>query len=42
MIADREQRLLELTSEGEAYRVRAADTGARDTLRAAIGRSCGR
>jgi hypothetical protein len=29
MIADREQRLLELASDGQAYRVRATDTGAR-------------
>jgi len=42
MIADREQRLLELTSSEQAYRVRASDTGARDSIRDAIGRSCGR
>jgi hypothetical protein len=42
MIADREQRLLELTSNEQAYRVRASDTGTRDSIRDAIGRSCGR
>jgi len=42
MIADREQRLLELTSNEQAYRVRASDTGARDSIRDAIGRTCGR
>lgn len=42
MIADREQRLLELSSDGQAYRVRAIDTGARDSIRTAIGRTCGR
>ena len=42
MIADREQRLLELTAEGQAFRVRAADTGVRDTIRATISRTCGR
>ena len=42
MIADREQRLLELASNEQAYRVRASDTGARDSIRDAIGRSCGR
>jgi hypothetical protein len=42
MIADREQRLLELTSNEQAYRVRASDTGARDSIRDAIGRMCGR
>ena len=41
MIADREQRLLELSASGQAYRVRAADTGARDTIRATIARTCG-
>ena len=42
MIADREQRLLEVTATQQNYRLRAVDTGARDRLRAAIGRSCGR
>ena len=42
MIADREQRLVELSTTGQAYRLRAADTSARDRLRSAIGRSCGR
>jgi hypothetical protein len=42
MIADREQRLLELTATERAYRVLAADTGARDGIRAAIGRTCAR
>lgn len=42
MIADREQRLLELGADGQAYRVRATDTGARDNIRAAIGRICAR
>lgn len=41
MIADRDQRLLELAAGGQAYRVRAADTGARDTIRATIARTCG-
>jgi hypothetical protein len=41
MIADRDQRLLELSADGQAYRVRAADTGARDTIRATIARTCG-
>jgi len=40
MIADREQRLLEITAAERAYRVLAADTGARDGIRAAIGRTC--
>jgi len=42
MIADREQRLLELASNEQAYRVRASDTGARDSIRDAIGRTCAR
>jgi len=42
MIADREQRLLELTSNEQAYRVRASDTGTRDSIRDAIGRTCAR
>ena len=42
MIADREQRLLEVTAAQQNYRLRAVDTGARDRLRAAIGRNCGR
>ena len=42
MIADREQRLLEVTAAQQNYRLRAVDTGARDRLLAAIGRSCGR
>ena len=41
MIADREQRLLELSADGQAYRVRATDTSARDTIRATIARTCG-
>jgi hypothetical protein len=41
MIADRDQRLLELAADGQAFRVRAADTGARDTIRATIARTCG-
>lgn len=40
MIADREQRLLELAASERAYRVLAADTGARDGIRAAIARTC--
>jgi hypothetical protein len=40
MIADREQRLLEITAAERAYRVLAADTGARDGIRAAISRTC--
>jgi hypothetical protein len=42
MIADREQRLLELTASERGYRVLAGDTGARDSIRAAIGRTCAR
>ena len=42
MIADREQRLLELTANEQAYRVRASDTSTRDSIRDAIGRTCGR
>lgn len=42
MIADREQRLLELTANERAYRVLAGDTGVRDSIRAAIGRTCAR
>jgi hypothetical protein len=42
MIADREQRLLEITVPERSYRVIAADTGARDGIRAAIGRTCAR
>jgi hypothetical protein len=42
MIADREQRLLELSSNEQAYRVRASDTGTRDSIRDAIGRTCAR
>lgn len=41
LIADRDQRLLELSADGQAYRVRAADTSARDTIRATIARTCG-
>jgi hypothetical protein len=40
VIADREQRLLELAANERAYRVLAADTGARDGIRAAIARTC--
>jgi hypothetical protein len=40
MIADREQRLLEIDASERAYRVVAADTGARDGIRAAIARTC--
>jgi len=42
MIADREQRLLELTLTRQAYRLRAADTSARDSIRGALGRNCAR
>jgi hypothetical protein len=42
MIADREQRLLELSADGHSYRVRAADTESRDRLRSAIRGTCER
>jgi hypothetical protein len=42
MIADREQRLLELTANERAYRLLAPDTGMRDSIRAAISRTCTR
>ena len=41
MIADREQRLIEITLAGQAYRLRAADTSARDSIRGALARNCG-
>ena len=41
LIADHDQRLLELAADGQAYRVRAADTAARDSIRATISRTCG-
>jgi hypothetical protein len=41
MIDDPEQRLLEIGLARQAYRVRAADTSARDDIRGALTRNCG-